>query len=110
MQLYRVGDGDGAVEIDYCPACGGFYLDAHEEVGLLDLAREVEHVVETTSGAQFLAPPDAAHDQVVTAARTRGWFQEMMKGVVDGMVQHERRRRIARRTGGATGPFSPYED
>lgn len=110
MDLYRVGEGEGAIEVDYCPACGGFYLDADEDAYLFDIARDVEHTIETASGAQFAAPPGQAHDQVVSGARKRSAFQEMMKGMLDGMVQHQRRTRITARTGGATGPFSPYDD
>ena len=110
MILYRVGEGELAVEVDYCPTCGGFYLDADEDVGLLDVARGVEQAIQTTSGARFAAPPGDAHAKVVDAARTRGAFEEMMRGVVDGLVEHQRRRRIIARTGGATGPFSPYDD
>lgn len=110
MELYRVGEGELAVEVDYCPACGGFFLDAQEDVALLDLARGVERAIETETGARFAAPPAEAHGEVVSGARTRSAFEEMMRGVFDGMVEHQRRKRIVARTGGATGPFSPYDE
>lgn len=58
MDAYRVGSGESAVELDHCPACGGFFLDAEEDVRLLDLERGVTGHVETHTGARFAAPPD----------------------------------------------------
>ncbi|HJL19395.1 MAG TPA: zf-TFIIB domain-containing protein [Sandaracinaceae bacterium LLY-WYZ-13_1] len=97
MTLYEIGSGPDAVEVDHCPTCGGFFLDAGEDDELLALTREVVHRIETQSGARFAAPPGDAQADVVDGARTRSAYEEMMKGVFDWMVQKERRRRIRHR-------------
>lgn len=54
MKVYAIGFGEGAIEIDYCPRCTGFFLDAGEGAALDALdANEVT----TASGARFSAPP-----------------------------------------------------
>lgn len=54
MKVYAIGFGEGAIEIDYCATCTGFFLDAGEGAALDALdANEVT----TASGARFSAPP-----------------------------------------------------
>lgn len=110
MDLWVIGDGEAAVEVDLCPTCGGFFLDPGEDLALLDLAAGVEQTIETESGARFAAPPGHVQQESVDQARHRGAFGEMMRGIFDGLVQHQRNRRIAHRSGGPVGPFSPYDD
>lgn len=114
MTVYHVGDESDPVEIDYCHACGGAFLDMGEGGEMTDAVLSVERgVVEGASGARFAAPPSANAAQVVADTRAKGgkgFFSELMRGVVDMAVEHERRKRIIRRTGGPTGPFSPYDD
>lgn len=113
MEVHAIGEED-AVEIDYCTACGGFFLDAGEDVGLFDLAHAAEApLLRTATGAQFAAPPGQVQRDVVEDVREKkgkSAFVEMMRGVFDGLVEHQRRKRIIQRTGGSTGPFSPYDD
>lgn len=114
MTIYHVGDESDPVEIDYCHACGGAFLDMGEGGELTDAVLSMERAfVEGASGARFAAPPTGNAARVVAEAREkegRGFFSELMRGIVDVAVQHERSKRIIRRTGGPSGPFSPYDD
>ncbi len=92
MDLYLVGDAELAVEVDLCPTCGGFFLDAGEGLALLSLAAGVEKQIVTESGAVFSAPPSDNQAQAVDQARHRGAFGEMMRAVVGGLMQHQRER------------------
>jgi Zn-finger nucleic acid-binding protein len=113
MDVYAIGGEEETIEIDYCAGCGGFFLDAGEDAALLDLAAAAEAPLLTTEGgARFALPPGDARTGVVDEARrTKGKsaFKEMMLGIFDGLVEHQRRKRIVQRTGGGTGPFSPYD-
>lgn len=96
MGLYRVGVGDDAIEIDHCAACGGVFLDAGEDVALLELAAHAERVIESRGGARFAAPPDAAHVDVVDAQREEGGkslFGELVRGLLWGATRHRAHRR-----------------
>lgn len=108
MSVYVIGRGEDAIEVDHCGTCGGFFFDHGEGEALVEVADRAE--LKTGSGASFAAPPRATHDDVVDAARNRGTLSEMARGVLGMFVQHERNRRIIARTGGPTGPFSPYDD
>ncbi len=114
MTIYLVGDEAAPVEIDYCPRCGGAFLDDGEGGLLTDAALSSQRdAVQGATGATFAAPPGEANEQVVDEARARkgrGFFAEFLRGIVDAAVAHERDKRIIRRSGGPSGPFSPYDD
>jgi len=96
MDVYVIGDGQDAIEIDYCGACGGFYLDAGEGAALLELAQRAEQVLQSRTGAGFVAPPVERPADVVDEARERqgrGLFSEMVKGLIYGSVQYRSHRR-----------------
>jgi Zn-finger nucleic acid-binding protein len=105
MDVHAVGHGPSAIEIDYCSACGGFFLD-HGEGAALD-ALEAEEV-KTSSGAKFSAPPPVDRQaQAIEQARAGGgsffgaFAEEVLRFaaagaavVADGVPRrHPRRRR-----------------
>lgn len=114
MTVYHVGDAAKPVEIDYCHACGGAFLDIGEGGQLTDTVLSMERtVVQSETGAVFAAPPTSNALRATDETRKeagRGFFSELMRGVLDMAVAHERDKRIVRRSGGPTGPFSPYDD
>ncbi|HEY8428783.1 MAG TPA: zf-TFIIB domain-containing protein [Sandaracinaceae bacterium] len=114
MTVYHVGDGPSPVEIDYCEACGGAFLDFGEGAQLTDTVLSMERaLLEGATGARFVAPPQAAGERVVAEARAKqgkSFFGELMRGVLDAAIRYERDARIVRRSGGPSGPFSPYGD
>lgn len=72
MQVYAVGFGENAIEIDYCVRCAGFFLDRGEGAALATLEARPE-LVETASGARFSAPPPLdRQSQAIDQARTEG--------------------------------------
>lgn len=115
MDAYLVGEGERVVEIDYCHTCGGAFLDIGEGGQLTDavLSMGDRAEVEGRSGARFAAPPGSNAEQAIDETRARegkGVFGELMRGVLDIALRHERDKRIIARSGGPTGPFSPYDD
>ena len=99
MAVYVVGEGEDAIEIDYCGECGGFYLDAGEGAALLELAAEAERIIASRSGATFTAPPDDRQREAVDALRERkgrGLFPEMIKGLLHGRRGWRRELRYGR--------------
>ncbi len=56
LEIWVVGEGAEAIEIDVCPTCRGFFLDDGEGAALDALRDRGEDVV-TASGARFSAPP-----------------------------------------------------
>ena len=97
MDIYVIGDDADPIEIDYCSECGGFYFDAGEGVALLELARRAEAVIESRSGAQFVAPPSERQEAAIDEWRQkkgRSLFTEMVKGMLHGTLRYriERRR------------------
>lgn len=114
MVVYLVGDGPRPVEIDYCEACGGAFLDIGEGGALTDAVLSMERaVLEGATGARFAAPPQSNGERVVAETRAKdgkSFFGELMRGVVDAAIRYERDKRIVRRSGGPSGPFSPYDD
>jgi len=106
MDLYLIGDGEAAVEVDLCPTCGGFFLDPGEGLALLDLAGGLEEAIVTQSGARLAAPPTDTHVRTVESARHRSAFKQLMLGVFDGVLSDHRRRRL----GLAGGPLGAFDD
>ena len=104
MQVYAVGFGETAIEIDYCPRCTGFFLDHGEGAALAALEREDE-TVETSSGARFSAPPklDRQSQAIAQAQResSRGLFDVFVVDVLaaagEGARNMEEAQRRARR-------------
>ncbi|AKF10145.1 hypothetical protein DB32_007294 [Sandaracinus amylolyticus] len=106
MQVYAVGFGESAIEIDYCPRCTGFFLDCGEGAALAALERG-DDTVETSSGARFSAPPkvDRQAEAIAQAQResSRGLFDVFVVDVLEAaqqgaraMEEAERRRRWRR--------------
>lgn len=92
MDLYLVGDGEVAVEVDLCPECGGFFLDPGEGIALLELAGAVSEEIVTESGAVFAAPPPDgdAPRAAVQGARDRSLFSELARGVFQRVLRERR--------------------
>ncbi|MDQ3034284.1 MAG: zf-TFIIB domain-containing protein [Myxococcota bacterium] len=81
MQVYAIGFGEGAIEIDYCTRCTGFFLDAGEGAAL-DALDATDQVTTTATGARFSAPP-AVDNQTVAIAQAQA---EGDKGLFETFV------------------------
>lgn len=90
MDVYAVGFGHQAIEIDYCPRCTGFFLD-HGEGAALDAMDSSDEDVTTTSGARFSAPPAIDNQtRAIEQARSegqRGFFETFVASVVSTAAQ-----------------------
>lgn len=96
MEVWEVAAGDEKVEVDWCRACGGFFLDAGEGVALLELAERTEELIRSETGAAFAPPPPDAAASVVDAYREekgRSFFGELAKGLVSSSLRYRRLRR-----------------
>ena len=68
MDVYAIGFGADAIEIDYCPCCTGCFLDHGEGAAL-----EAIEAVESRSGARFSAPPPIdRQSQAINQAQAEG--------------------------------------
>lgn len=76
MQVYAIGEGDEAVEIDHCFACGGVFLDRGESESIEE---RVSQVPGTPESSPFAAPPPRSNQEIAiaeaqaTADERPGW-------------------------------------
>ena len=93
MQVYAVGFGESAIEIDYCVRCGGFFLDRGEGAALAALEARPE-LLETASGARFSAPPAVdRHSRAIEQARAqndKSFFELFVLDVIEAVGQAAR--------------------
>lgn len=102
MQVYAVGFGESAIEVDYCPRCAGFFLDRGEGAALAAIEARPD-VVETASGARFSAPPALDREsQAIEQARAqsdKSFFELFAFDVLSAAAQgaRETSRHLGRR-------------
>lgn len=89
MDVYAVGFGPTAIEIDYCARCAGFFLD-HGEGAALD-ALDASEEVTTSSGARFSAPPPIDNQAIAIEQAQResqtGFFESFVTSLVTTAAQ-----------------------
>lgn len=99
LDVYTIGHGEEAVEIDHCGECGGVFLDRGE-------GEAIEHAVggmgasipaERTS---FASPPGSNQSRAIEEARQSspgGFFSSLVTRLVSGTAELADARRYGRR-------------